>query len=85
MGFVILFVAVVTNLVLCPRMPPRKSGPLVEWEAFKELSYMTLTLGIFLIYWTFFFVFFYVCPSLFPLSATQYSSTTRSKSTRAKN
>ncbi|PLB49264.1 MFS monocarboxylate transporter [Aspergillus steynii IBT 23096] len=60
MGFVVLFVAVVINCVLCPRMPPRKSGPLVEWAAFKEPSYVMLTFGIFLIYWTFFFVFFYI-------------------------
>ncbi|KAI9035768.1 MFS monocarboxylate transporter [Aspergillus affinis] len=60
MGFVVLFIAVVINSVIHPRMPPRKSGPLVEWAAFKETSYVTLTFGIFLIYWTFFFVFFYI-------------------------
>ena len=27
------------------RLPPRKSGPLVEWPAFKELSYTLFSLG----------------------------------------
>lgn len=53
---------VTINLLLRTRLPPRKSGPLVEWGAFKEPSYVLFTFGVFLLYWTLYFAFFYVRP-----------------------
>ncbi|KAJ5360948.1 hypothetical protein N7517_010139 [Penicillium concentricum] len=50
----------ITLALLRPRIPPRKAGPLVEWSAFKEPAYMLFTLGVFLLYWTLYFAFFYV-------------------------
>ncbi|KAJ5667309.1 hypothetical protein N7507_003173 [Penicillium longicatenatum] len=46
MGFVVLVMVVLILALLRPRLPPRKSGPLVEWGAFKEPAYMLFTLGI---------------------------------------
>ncbi|KAE8333907.1 major facilitator superfamily domain-containing protein [Aspergillus sergii] len=60
MGFVVLFMVIVILALLRPRLPPRKSGPLVEWGAFKEPAYMLFTLGVFLLYWTLYFAFFYI-------------------------
>ncbi|KAJ5511496.1 hypothetical protein N7453_003599 [Penicillium expansum] len=60
MGFVILFMVIITLALLRPRLPPRKAGPLGEWSAFKEPAYMLFTLGVFLLYWTLYFAFFYV-------------------------
>ncbi|KAJ5201868.1 uncharacterized protein N7498_006531 [Penicillium cinerascens] len=60
MGFVVLFMVIIILALLRPRLPPRKSGPLVEWSAFKEPAYMLFTLGVFLLYWTLYFAFFYV-------------------------
>ncbi|PIG82193.1 MFS monocarboxylate transporter [Aspergillus arachidicola] len=60
MGFVVLFMVIVTLALLRPRLPPRKSGPLVEWGAFKEPAYMLFTMGVFLLYWTLYFAFFYI-------------------------
>lgn len=40
MGFVILFNTVVILGIARVRLPPRKNGPLVEWSAFGEMSYM---------------------------------------------
>ncbi|PYI03289.1 MFS monocarboxylate transporter [Aspergillus sclerotiicarbonarius CBS 121057] len=60
MGFLALFMAIIINLLLRTRLPPRRSGPLVEWAAFKEPSYMLFTFGIFLLYWTLYFAFFYI-------------------------
>ena len=60
MGFVVLVMALVIIALLRTRLPPRRSGPLVEWAAFAEPSYMLFTLGIFLLYWTMYFAFFYV-------------------------
>ncbi|KAL7812223.1 major facilitator superfamily domain-containing protein [Trichoderma gracile] len=39
-GFIALAMAVVANLLLKPRLPPRKSGPLLEMKAFSELPYL---------------------------------------------
>ncbi|KAI5460993.1 MFS monocarboxylate transporter [Mariannaea sp. PMI_226] len=60
MGFVVLVMMVIVLGLLRTRIPPRKSGPLVEWAAFKEGSYMLFTFGIFLLYWTLYFGFFYI-------------------------
>lgn len=64
MGFVVLVILLIVNVLLRTRLPPRKSGPLVEWAAFKEPSYLFFILGVFLLYWTLYFVFFYVSASL---------------------
>ncbi|KAG6012334.1 hypothetical protein E4U43_007842 [Claviceps pusilla] len=60
MGFVVLAMMLVVLALLRTRLAPRKSGPLVEWGAFKEGSYMLFTFGIFLLYWTLYFGFFYI-------------------------
>lgn len=73
MGFVVLAMALVIGALLRTRIPPRKSGPLVEWGAFKEPSYMLFTFGIFLLYWTLYFAFFYVSLSLFQCFHSPYT------------
>ena len=45
--------------VLRPRVPPRKSGPLIIWKAFKEPAYATFVLGLALAFAGFFVPFFY--------------------------
>lgn len=40
---------VISLLSLKPRIPPRKSGRLVEWSAFKELEYTYYALGAFMV------------------------------------
>ncbi|KAI0189898.1 putative monocarboxylate permease [Astrocystis sublimbata] len=59
-GYIALLFAVVINLLLRPRLPPRKAGPLVEWHAFLEPAYMLFTIGVFLIFWALYFCFFYI-------------------------
>ena len=54
-----------TTMVLCavllrPRLPPRRAGPLVEWAAFSELPYALFTTGIFLTFWGLYVVFYYI-------------------------
>ena len=46
-GFVMLAIMTVTMSFTKPRLPPRKSGPLVEWTAFQELPYAFFALGTF--------------------------------------
>ncbi|KAF5025891.1 hypothetical protein F66182_2010 [Fusarium sp. NRRL 66182] len=59
-AFVALVMIVAANLILKPYLPPRKSGPLVEWEAFRELPYLLFALGAFLNFYALYFGFFYV-------------------------
>ncbi|KAL2260634.1 hypothetical protein VTK26DRAFT_5311 [Humicola hyalothermophila] len=59
-GFVALFVSIFALLLLKPQLRPRKSGPLVEWAAFKEGPYLLYTLGAFLFFWALYFGFFYI-------------------------
>lgn len=59
-AFVALFISVASVLMLRPQLLPRKSGPLVEWSAFKEVPYVLYTLGAFLFFWAIYFGFFFV-------------------------
>ena len=59
-GLVVLIIAIIINLLLRPRVPPRKSGPLVEWQAFREPPYSLFAVGLFLIFWALYFGNFYI-------------------------
>lgn len=60
MGFVILFDAIVFLAIARPRLPPRKTGPLVEWSAFKEPAFSFFCGGMFFTFWALFFAYFYI-------------------------
>lgn len=60
MGFVILFDALVFLSIARPRLPPRKSGPIVEWSAFKDPSFSLFCCGMFMVLWAVFFAYFYI-------------------------
>jgi hypothetical protein len=62
--------ATLANIILKPYLPPRRSGPLVEWEAFRELPYLFFSLGAFLNFYALYFGFFYVSHS--PVVLAQY-------------
>ncbi|KAF2132479.1 putative monocarboxylate permease, partial [Dothidotthia symphoricarpi CBS 119687] len=59
-GYIALAFAIVINLLLRPRLPPRKAGPLVEWKAFLEPTYVLFAIGVFLIFWAVYFCFFFI-------------------------
>lgn len=63
-AFVALVITGAANLLLRPYLPPRKTGPLIEWAAFKELPYVLFTLGAFLNFYALYFGFFYVSACL---------------------
>ena len=60
MAFVILFNSVIVLSIARVRLIPRKLGPLVEWNAFKELHYTIFCLGMFLSLWAVYFAYFFV-------------------------
>jgi MFS family permease len=59
-AFVALFVSTVSVLMLRPQLRPRRSGPIIEWDAFREGPYLLYILGAFLFFWALYFGFFYV-------------------------
>lgn len=60
MGLVQLVAYVIVHLLVRTRLPPRKSGALVDWPAFKELPYSLFAVGMFFTLWAIFFSYFYV-------------------------
>ncbi|KAL9014973.1 MAG: hypothetical protein Q9180_008910, partial [Flavoplaca navasiana] len=60
LGFVMLALQVLVFLFMKPRIPPRKTGPLVELSAFRELPYTLFSIGMFLSFWGLYFAFYYI-------------------------
>lgn len=48
-GLVQLVALTIALLSLRPRLPPRTTGQLVEWDVFKELGYTFYGVGMFLV------------------------------------
>lgn len=72
-GFVALVLVVAMNLLLRPRLAPRKSGPLLELKAFKEVPFALFTLGTFLMYFALYVGTFYVSPHIHPPPHPRYA------------
>ncbi|KAH7128476.1 MFS monocarboxylate transporter [Dendryphion nanum] len=60
MGFVILFNAIVFLSVARVRLPPRRTGSIVEWSAFRDPAFSLFCCGNFLNLWALFFAYFYI-------------------------
>ncbi|KAF2703404.1 MFS general substrate transporter, partial [Pleomassaria siparia CBS 279.74] len=60
MAFLILVLGACYCSILKPRLPPRRSGPLLEPSAFKELPYTLYVIGMFFVYAGQYFPFYYV-------------------------
>ena len=60
LGFVMLAFFLVAGCFLRTRLPPRKTGAIVEWSAFTELPYLLYSIGMFLVFWALYFGFFYL-------------------------
>lgn len=60
LGFVMLGTSIPAMILLQPRLPPRRSGPLVDWAAFKEPTYVLFCFGMFLNFWGLYFAFYYI-------------------------
>ena len=60
MGFMMLAVGICYCMLLRPRLPPRKTGPVLELCAFNEIPYSVFLLAVFLIALGQFFAFYYI-------------------------
>ncbi|KAI0392817.1 MFS general substrate transporter [Xylariaceae sp. FL0594] len=72
-GFVALSCSVATLFLLKPRLKPRRSGAVVEWDAFKEPPYLFYSVGVFLLGLGLFFACFYI--NSFARNVIGFSST----------
>ncbi|KAI0156316.1 riboflavin transporter MCH5 [Pestalotiopsis sp. NC0098] len=59
-GFVQVGTLLLTNCFMKSRLPPRRTGSIVEWGAFKEAEYVFYALGMFFNFWAVYFGFYYI-------------------------
>ncbi|KAF3018954.1 hypothetical protein E8E14_011906 [Neopestalotiopsis sp. 37M] len=62
MGFVVLANIVIILIVMKVRLKPRRSGPLLDLAAFKELPYLLFSISMFFTLWATYFAYYYVRP-----------------------
>ncbi|EFE42960.1 hypothetical protein TRV_02325 [Trichophyton verrucosum HKI 0517] len=60
MAFIMLANASIVICLMRGRVAPRKSGPIVEWSAFRELPYLLFCIGCFLILWSVYLAYSYI-------------------------
>ncbi|KAK2601087.1 hypothetical protein N8I77_010559 [Diaporthe amygdali] len=68
-----------TALAVClgfmrPRLPPRKSGPLIDWAAFREPVFDAFLSGWWLIMWANYYTFYYIASFAVEDLAMSYSA-----------
>jgi MFS family permease len=59
-GFIMLCSNAFTITFYRTRLPPRKTGPLVDWASFKEAPFSLFCAGMFFSFWGLYFAFFYI-------------------------
>jgi len=60
LGFINLACLAAASAFMRPRLPPRKSGPILEWRAFLEVPYLCVVAGMSLVFGGLFFSYYYV-------------------------
>ncbi|VUC35354.1 unnamed protein product [Clonostachys rosea] len=60
MGFVNLGLSALVIAFMRSRLPPRKSGPLVEFASFKDPTYTLCCVAMFLNFWAVYFAFYFI-------------------------
>jgi MFS family permease len=59
-GFIMLLTNICTITFYRTRLPPRRTGPLVEWSSLKEWPFMLYCAASFFNFWGLYFAFFFV-------------------------
>jgi hypothetical protein len=60
LGFINLACLGLAIVFMRPRLPPRMSGPVIDYTAFREPVFMLFVSGLFCIIWGIFYTFYYV-------------------------
>lgn len=68
LGFINMAGLLLVLSFMRPRLPPRRSGPIIDWTAFTEPIYVTYVFGVFFFIWTVFYTMYYVRAPPFPLT-----------------
>lgn len=60
LGFLNLGLLAIAFVFMRPRLPPRSSGPIVDWKAYSEPVFVLFVAGLFFMLWNVYFTFYYV-------------------------
>jgi len=60
LGFVNLATLGITVAFMKPRLPPRKSGPIIDWQSIKDVPYVLFVIGCCFLMAAVYFVFYYI-------------------------
>ncbi|KAK5108545.1 hypothetical protein LTR62_008202 [Meristemomyces frigidus] len=60
LGFLNLALLSVVIAFMRPRLPPRKSGPVIEWAAFREGPYAFFVVAMFFAFYSIYYTYYYV-------------------------
>lgn len=60
MGFVMLTTSLPCVFLFAPRLPPRKTGPLIDKSAFSDIPFLFFTASMAFSFWGLYFAFFYL-------------------------
>jgi len=74
LGFLNLGLLAIVVAFMRPRLPPRKSGPLVDFSAFREAPYALFVSGVFFVVWAIYYTFYYVASFGVEIMDMSYSS-----------
>jgi len=59
-GFIMLLANIIAITLFRTRLPPRKTGPLVDWASFRQLPFTLYCSAMFFSFWGLYFSFFYI-------------------------
>ncbi|KAK5134536.1 hypothetical protein LTR08_006321 [Meristemomyces frigidus] len=76
LGFLNLALLALSAAFMRPRLPPRRSGPVVDWSAFKEPPYAFFVAGLFFSIWAIYYTFYYIASFGIDKAGLQYTSST---------
>ncbi|KAI1344478.1 MFS general substrate transporter [Xylariaceae sp. FL0016] len=74
LAFINLACLCVVMAFMRPRLPPRKSGPIVDFSAWKEPVYVGFVVGIFFLMWANYYTFYYIASFGSQVLGLPYSS-----------
>jgi MFS family permease len=60
LGFINLAGFILVAIFMRPRLPPRQTGPIIDWSAFRDTLYVSYVGGLFFFVWSVYYTFYYV-------------------------
>ncbi|KAG5772528.1 hypothetical protein H9Q72_001346 [Fusarium xylarioides] len=60
LGFINLAGFILVAIFMRPRLPPRQTGPIIDWSAFKDTLYVSYVGGLFFFVWSVYYTFYYL-------------------------